>query len=235
MGRDLLLLRLEAPLQAWGLRARWDVRDTGDEPSKSGVIGLLGCALGYPVADPRLEALERQLTMAVRVERAGSRLSDYQTITGILPTAAGGVKGSLTDPSTIISPRGYLQDAAFLVIIDGPTDVLERCAAALREPRWPVYLGRKACPPSRPVLVGLLDTYESLMDALERHPWDWLGRQMVRERHPDSLRYVLERQDGAYLRPDRMRTSPGRMYATRAVHVDWVQFPGIAREDGGAQ
>ncbi|MFW9879088.1 MAG: CRISPR-associated protein Cas5, partial [Candidatus Thorarchaeota archaeon] len=31
----LLVLRLEGPLQSWGLRARWDYRDTSTEPSKS--------------------------------------------------------------------------------------------------------------------------------------------------------------------------------------------------------
>ena len=44
MGNPILLLRLEAPLQSWGTRSRWDVRDTATEPTKSGIIGLLGCA-----------------------------------------------------------------------------------------------------------------------------------------------------------------------------------------------
>jgi CRISPR system Cascade subunit CasD len=43
---NTLFLRLEGPLQSWGERARWDVRDTAPEPTKSGVIGLLACALG---------------------------------------------------------------------------------------------------------------------------------------------------------------------------------------------
>ena len=42
---EILLLRLEGPLQSWGGRARWDVRDTGRIPTKSGIVGLLGCAL----------------------------------------------------------------------------------------------------------------------------------------------------------------------------------------------
>ncbi|RLI63234.1 MAG: type I-E CRISPR-associated protein Cas5/CasD, partial [Promethearchaeia archaeon] len=29
-------MRLEGPLQSWGLESRWDMRDTGTEPSKSG-------------------------------------------------------------------------------------------------------------------------------------------------------------------------------------------------------
>ena len=48
-----LLLRLAGPMQSWGTDSKFDVRRTGREPSKSGVIGLvaaalgIGCTLGY--------------------------------------------------------------------------------------------------------------------------------------------------------------------------------------------
>src|SRR5260370_29670583 len=89
MGKPILLLRVEGPLQSWGTRSRWDVRDSASEPTKSGIIGLLGCALGYPMYDPRLEALDSLLRFGVRVEHPGPVLADYQTITGFLPTAQG--------------------------------------------------------------------------------------------------------------------------------------------------
>ena len=42
-----LLLRLAAPLQAWGADSKFETRKTGREPTKSGVIGfwrqLWGC------------------------------------------------------------------------------------------------------------------------------------------------------------------------------------------------
>src|SRR5579859_3193440 len=121
MGRPILLLRLEGPLQSWGSRARWDVRDTQTEPTKSGIVGLLGCALGYPMGDARLETeLDAGFRFGVRVENPGSVLEDYQTITDFLPTADGRYKHSGiavstslerlrsdpgATPSTIISPR----------------------------------------------------------------------------------------------------------------------------------
>ena len=128
MGRPILLLRLEGPLQSWGTRARWDVRDTAPEPTKSGVIGLLGCALGYSIGDSRLETLDAGLRFGVRIEHPGAILEDYQTITDFLPTADGRYKHSGVAvatslnklkndpgvrPTTIISPRFYLEDAAF--------------------------------------------------------------------------------------------------------------------------
>ncbi|MFZ5824073.1 MAG: type I-E CRISPR-associated protein Cas5/CasD [Bacillota bacterium] len=230
MGRLLLLLRLDGPIQSWGLRSRWDVRDTGDEPSKSAVIGLLGGALGLPVGDGRLVELDRQLQMGVRVEHPGLRAIDYQTVTGMLPTAAGGTKGTDDHPSTIISPRAYLYDAAFLVGLAGPEDLLRECARALEHPKWPVYLGRKACIPTRPVLEGLTEAYADLEDALKHYRWDWAGRATLKE-FPQSLTVVLESPDGEVLRPDRVQTNPARMYATRAVKLlPPVPFPGAAPE-----
>ena len=41
-----LLLRLAAPLQAWGADSKFETRKTGREPTKSGVVGLLAAALG---------------------------------------------------------------------------------------------------------------------------------------------------------------------------------------------
>ena len=59
-----LLMRLAGPMQSWGTQSQFRERDTGLEPSKSGVIGLLCAALGRPreesVAD--LAALDRKST-----------------------------------------------------------------------------------------------------------------------------------------------------------------------------
>lgn len=40
--KTLLILRLEGALQSWGDHSKWDVRDSGDFPSKSGVVGVRG-------------------------------------------------------------------------------------------------------------------------------------------------------------------------------------------------
>jgi CRISPR system Cascade subunit CasD len=218
----LLLLRLEGPLQSWGVRARWDVRDTGEEPSKSGVVGLLGCALGYPGGDLRLAQLDRATTLGVRAEYEGRPTVDYQTVTGLLPQADGGVKGRENHPYTIISPRAYLQDAAFLAVLAGPGDLLNDCARALASPRWPLYLGRKCCPPSRPPLEALTTDYGSLGEALREHPWEWPGHDQP---EPERVRCVLDDPEGEAVRPDAVRTNPARMYGNRRVTVFWVPCP----------
>jgi CRISPR system Cascade subunit CasD len=242
MGKPVLMLRLEGPLQAWGVRSRWDVRDTQLEPTKSGVIGLLGCALGYPMHDARLETeLDAGLRFGVRVENSGRVLEDYHTVTDFLPTAEGtyrhsGVKTSSSlerlridpdaTPATIISPRFYLEDAAFLVALEETGRhpfLLQRCAEAVRHPFWPLFLGRKACVSSRPIFEELTERYDSLEDALQKHPWSWLGAEGKNRipRRPQLTAYVEIENSAAtprdFLRQDAVRINPARQYGFRSV------------------
>ncbi len=229
----LLVLRLEAPLQSWGLRARWDVRDTGSEPSKSGLIGLLGCALGYAHGDPRLETeLDANLRIGVRVELTGTPDTDFHTITGSLPQAGGGVKGTKGEGSTVISPRQYLSDASFLVVIAGPPALLESCAGALTSPHWPLFLGRKACIPTRPVLEELTLQYGSMEEALRQYPWYPSGQNGERRgvSVPSQLRCIVEDPTGRAIRPDRVYTNPARMYRNRRVREFWVATSILTKE-----
>ena len=75
-----LLLRLAGPMQSWGTTSRFDQRDTGKEPSKSGVIGLIAAALGIDreLWNDDLKALAG-LVMGVRHDRPGVLKRDYQT------------------------------------------------------------------------------------------------------------------------------------------------------------
>ena len=73
----VLLMRLAGPMQSWGTQSRFTNRDTGLEPSRSGVVGLLCAALGRS-RDQSLDIF-RPLRMAVRVDREGRLMRDYQT------------------------------------------------------------------------------------------------------------------------------------------------------------
>ncbi|KUM02495.1 type I-E CRISPR-associated protein Cas5/CasD [Chromobacterium subtsugae] len=148
-----LLLRLAGPMQAWGTTSRFDERDSGLEPSKSGVLGLVCAALGRDRSEP-LDDLAT-LKMSVRVDREGLLMRDYQTLGGdrdpekvkkSIRTASGGFK---KDP--VISPRYYLADAAFLVALEGEHRLLATMQQALQRPVWPLSLGRKSMPPGLPV------------------------------------------------------------------------------------
>lgn len=171
---NTLFLRLEGPLQSWGERGRWSVRDTATQPTKSGLIGLIACALGYR-DDDDIRPLSQKTRLGLRVDAPGTLMTDYHTIGGgydqpALLTAQGKPKrGTSGDPHTELSSRDYLCEASFLAALqirDAADEVLiEHMAHALQNPVWPLFLGRKACVPSRPVYVGVGD-YDNLADAL---------------------------------------------------------------------
>lgn len=205
-------------MQSWGLRARWGERDSSDEPTKSGIVGLIGCALGYCRDDPRIVTeIESQIRIGVRVESPGTPLKDYHTITN-------GVTGK-DNASTILTNRTYLQDASFLVAIAGPEGLLKKVYEALTDPVWPIFLGRKSCPPTRPVVEEISYQYNSIDDSLEKYPWKATTIEMRGKNVPAQLRCVSEDPEGDSILGDRRIISPIRMYGTRKVKQYYVDTP----------
>ena len=158
-----LLLRLAGAMQSWGTTSRFDQRDTGKEPSKSGVTGLLAAALGIDRENwADLEPLTR-LSMGVRHDRPGIPKRDYQTAQQIISADHSKIH------ETAVTTRDYLADAVFLVGLEGEDrSLMERIHAALRDPVWPLALGRKSYVPSESIWIenGLQDA--PLLDVLAR-------------------------------------------------------------------
>lgn len=145
-------LMLNAPLQSWGERARWDIRDTASMPTKSALIGILGGCMAYPRGDNRLYDLSRKLHVAVRADRPGTVMIDFHTVqgtNGVLLNAAGNPRSK---GNTIITPKQYLQNACFSVFLWGNESTLEECEYALLHPQWSAFLGRRSCVPAVPLL-----------------------------------------------------------------------------------
>lgn len=212
-----LLLRLQGPMQSWGTTSRFDERDTQLEPSKSGVLGLVCAALGRDRHEP-VEDLAA-LRMGVRVDHEGVPMRDYQTATGVL-IATG--KSDLR--RTVVSPRYYLCDAAFLVGLEGvDEDLLARIHAALRTPHWPLALGRKSFAPGMP--VWLPDGLSSLPleEALAQYP------RLYSMRRADSqspLRCLLEDdQEGAIRLDQPVAPFAERRFGPRFVKSGVLHVP----------
>ena len=187
-----LLMCMVGPMQAWGTTSRFDERDTQLEPSKSAVIGLVCAALGRDRSEPVRDLAA--LRMGVRVDHEGVPMRDYQTATGVV-TAAGQVQKN----RTVVSPRYYLADAAFLVGLEGEDKaLLQQIEAALRSPHWPLALGRKSCVPSVPIGLpgGLLD--QPLLQALQ----SWPRLPEPRARADVLYRFVLEDEAEGSVRLD---------------------------------
>lgn len=208
---NALLLRLSGPMQSWGVQSRFSVRDTGLEPSKSGVVGLLAAALGRPrhadIADLA------SLLMAVRVDAEGLLRYDYHTAQDVLK-AGGGTKD--TEPSR----RYYLADACFLVGLAGDDlALLRQLQAALQNPIWPLFLGRKAFVPGEPAwLADGLHPDTTLQPVLENY--SWLGRNA--KKRPERVRLVTEDPDGPEVRPDQPLSFAERQFAPRRVTTTFI-------------
>ena len=168
---NTVFLRLEGSLQAWGDNSKFVIRRTMQAPTKSGVLGMVCCAMGVSrkQATDELPALNG-LVMGVRVDRPGTRWWDYQTVgAGIgLLTAGGGLKTGA--PGTLVTRREYLCDASFLVALQGEAALVGRVAEALERPAWPTFLGRKCCPPTVPILADV-GQHVDLDSAMAAVPW----------------------------------------------------------------
>lgn len=153
-----LLLRLAAPLQAWGSDSKFNIRNTEREPTKSGVIGMIAAAMGIQRNDSTelLEPLAK-LKFGIRVDREGKLLKDFHMVHEY--------KNGKMDDSHLTS-RYYLSDAVFLAGLESEDkDYLEEIVKALNKPVYPLFLGRRSCPITLPLIIGISD--KGLVEALE--------------------------------------------------------------------
>lgn len=187
-----LVLRLEAPLMAFGGVAVDNHGVTERFPGTSMLTGLLANALGWDQGDfAAHEALQARLRFAARLDRAGPVLTDYQTVDLGQPhlrskgwTTRGepeGRKGGTAATGTHIRYRQYQQDASVVVALTldppEPAPNLDDVAAALRAPARPLFLGRKPCLPARDILEGEADG-DSLLAVLRAVPAEGSDEQV---------------------------------------------------------
>jgi len=164
-----LLLRLAAPLQSWGLESKFDTRNTQREPTKSGVLGLLAAACGIRRDDTSALKEMTRLHFGVRVDQEGQMLRDFHM--------AHGTKDYVTY-------RYYLSDAVFLCGLESDDRcLLETYAEQLQHPAYPLFLGRRSCPPTLPLVLGIRDC--DLETALREE-------KRLTEHTEDSVRIVLD-------------------------------------------
>lgn len=221
-----LLLRLVGPMQSWGTTSRFDQRDTGKEPSKSGVIGLLAAALGIERENwIDLEPLT-YLSMGVRHDRPGVPKRDYQTAGCAATDTIIKADGTQAKGGGVVSDRFYLADAAFLVGVESKDrGLLERMHHALNNPVWPVALGRKSYVPSESIWMkdGLQDA--PLREVLAQ--WPWIASQRRWEKLPEKLLVSFESDDGSgVLKMDQPLSSfAERRFGARFVRSEWIPFP----------
>ncbi len=246
-----LALLLDAPLQSWGDSSRFNHRGTAAFPSKSGVIGLIAAALGIDkhAADEAdliaaLSALRFHVARLPRITSWGQarpslQLRDYHTVGAnydrndgwesgmILRNAEGKLKSVAGNPQqshTEITERDYLLDSRFAVILEGEASILHAIEAALKNPVWGVWLGRKSCPPAVPVSAFLAPSLDAafalLIAVLRRHEGRHNDTPQTAEdahwQHFDRLEEVIVGKHDQLLH-DQPHTFGEREYHSRPV------------------
>lgn len=216
---NTLLLRLSGPMQSWGSQSRFDLRDTSQEPTKSGVIGLCCAALDRDRDQPIDDLAAARF--GVRIDQPGTVMVDYQTAGGDRTSSGYGVAvADGSRPRTVVSQRYYLADAVFLAGLESPDlDLITTIHRALQAPRRQLSLGRKSYIPAEPVaLSDGLQPGRGLEHALRDYP---LLTRPGRSPHPPTLRLVIEDRDGPEIRHDQpvSRAFRDRTFTPRSVRT----------------
>ncbi|MGF6889512.1 CRISPR system Cascade subunit CasD [Nocardia sp. GAS34] len=216
---SVLLLKLAAPLQSWGVASRFARRETQQYPSKSGVLGLIAAAQGRRRTDPIEEELSG-LGFGVRIDQPGTLIRDFQV--------ARSLDGGKQFP---LSQRYYIADAVFLAAVQGEQNLLQGIRDALLRPQFPLYLGRRSCPVTEPVVLGPVREGTLLETLSDTSTWQATERYRRGQPTVVQLALFLDRiQDEPEHRdPSHADTEDALGHRVRDVPID---FNPVRREYG---
>ncbi len=169
--KTFVALKLQGVMQAWGGHTFEDFRHTELIPTRSALLGLLGACLGIDRHDAKRQTeLAKSVSIAVRADQRDActpmRITDFHTVLD-----ARKVDGKI-NPHPVVSRREYWCDACYTVLLEmlegAPFDA-NQLEQALQKPVYTPFLGRRSCPPSRPLYEATLEAadFESAFDLIE--------------------------------------------------------------------
>lgn len=167
-----LAMRFRGPFQSWGFDSQFNRRATGLMPTKSGIAGMCCAALGYSrgsseelrfltkfrkvkMTSIAIPLLQKTMWDDSVKELSVGRLQDYHTVQNTRRA-----NGKINE-DCVLTHRQYLTDSAFGIVLCGDLKYLTEISVALIDPKWGIWLGRKSCIPSAPVLVGISESEDS--------------------------------------------------------------------------
>ena len=172
---NTLLLRFSAPLQSWGVNSKFDRRLTQNAPTRSAILGFVASSLGIQRHES-IDFLKDGLKIGVRIDREGTLLRDYHTVKSA--------------SSSYVTNRYYLSDAVFLIGLQGELELLNQIKEAIKRPAFPLFLGRRSCPPEGNVVLGIRENLD-LLTALSQEPC--LNKQIKKDKVTSiQVRMILD-------------------------------------------
>jgi CRISPR system Cascade subunit CasD len=214
-----LAFYIDAPMLSWGASSKYQFRETEAFPTKSAIVGILAAAIGVDKhSDDEADQLTPLSALRLIVARVPKRsrgrdldsvrLTDFHTIGGGYDKAAS-LREKMSIPrkasgapfGTVITRRTYLTETTFVAILEGGSDQLETVKAALENPLWGIWFGRKTCLPATPLTPTLGDTvdcaFQSLLETLPNHQPQALDNFDYQEEIPNG-----DEQDGDFFQSD---------------------------------
>jgi len=182
MDKKYILLWIESPLQSWGADSKFGRRDTLPFPTKSGVLGLVLCAMGASgpqndlLAKLSLETLQIASYVRSKLSKDGQTrdkvskeplLRDFHMVGSgyddkdiwqklLIPKTSEGKPA--VGGGTKMTYRYYLQDARFAAVLEVAADMADTISDAIKNPVYDLYFGRKNCVPAERIFQGSFDS-----------------------------------------------------------------------------
>lgn len=261
-----LIVNLESPMVAFGGETIDNLGVIRRFPSASMLTGLFANALGWRrVERQKHQDLQDRLVFATRIERepaGGVSMTDYQTVKmgdtidiplggwtvgwttrGMPERRAGALGARGSGPFTHIRYRDYFADMRVCIALRLRDEVdtaptLEELAYALREPKRPLFIGRKPCLPSAPLFgdFGEGDTcLAALLDIPLADPEE--APQSVSMQWPDGEGEEIDADNKevsisrSYMLTDERNWVSGLHGGGRPVHEGSVDKSSFGRKD----
>jgi CRISPR system Cascade subunit CasD len=200
MSTKYILLWIEAPLQSWGADSKFGRRDSLPFPTKSGILGLVLCAMG--ASGPQNELLAKlssgRLQIVSYVRSKPSKDAEVRAPVGKEPLLRDfHMVGSGYDDKDIwqkllipkttegkpavgggakMTYRYYLQDSRFAAVLEVPTELAGSISDSLSTPVYDLFFGRKSCAPTEKIFQG---SFDSMAEALEKAERIAQGKQVL--------------------------------------------------------
>ena len=197
---DLFFLHLRGPIMSFADTGYGQIRESGTFPTRANVIGILAAAMGVERGGEELLDLHRRIRVHIgRIER-GSRVVDYQTVL----TAgyddydpARLRREGMPESNPTLTWRSFHLGAHYIACIETDLETAKASRAALADPVYAGYLGRRSCVPTTPLLP---------VDASEDHPIAALTAEFERSLQAEGERklfgYVAELSRTQRIRED---------------------------------
>lgn len=162
-----LVFQLHGPMASWGENTPGEVRHSSPIPSRSAILGLLAAALGIRRDEEEtLACFHRHYHFLFCASAEARWARDYHSVQ--MPKERKKARyfsrreelSDRTFVETIITRRDYYTDAWWMVAVamtEGAPHTLESLCTALRQPKFPLYLGRKSHPLALPLDPQIVD------------------------------------------------------------------------------